>query len=408
MSFSLSTTISPLNLFLTVLVMLMAGLRRIWHINDLMDTGLSLFTGRHRLLDQSTISKLCSHLQGVEKVKSLWAQDNVCQLQPLSGVAIGLDDHVVPYWGYAPIGATRVATRGRTMKATKFFYAYALNRERIIHFDSTKAKIKLSQHLPRMVRHLRSLFGKKKKLLFLFDKGGYKGSNFELLTQMPETFFITPAKNTGGNVKQWEKLPESRFRDFFDPEQNEPYRVAVTYTTVKGCSTPLRTILLKGEKGFRGFFTDIGRLWSETIVDLYSTHWLQENSYRVLKNDLALDALPNRVKKSGNALVFNQTAIDYIAWVKSYAFNLIKDFGSHLGQGWDRKYASTVLRKFVMKPGKIELYADRIIVKLALFKEARELMAYITAINEQEVTVPWLENRRLTIELEVPGNSRNK
>lgn len=135
----MSTTISPLNLFLTVLVMLMAGLRRIWHINDLMDTALSLFTGRQRLLDQSTISKLCSHLQGVKEVKSLWAQHNVCQLQPLSAVMIGLDDHVVPYWGYAPIGATRVATRGRILKATKFFYAYALNRERIIDFDSTKA-----------------------------------------------------------------------------------------------------------------------------------------------------------------------------------------------------------------------------------------------------------------------------
>lgn len=179
----------------------------------------------------------------------------------------------------------------------------------------------------------------------------------------------------------------------------------MTETKVKGCSTPLRTILLKGEKGFRGFFTNIARLWSETIVDWYMTHWLQENCYRVLKNDLALDALPKRVKKNGTAVEFNQTAIDYIAWVKSYAFNLIKDFGSQLGQGWDRKYASTVLRKFVMKPGSINLYADRILVKMAPFKEAKDLQAYITGINQQQVTIPWLQNRRLEIAFEAQENS---
>lgn len=383
--------------------MLMAGLRRIWHLNDLVDSGLSLFIGRRRLLDQSTVSKLCSHLQGVEIVKRLWAEDNVSLLKPLSAVMIGLDDHVVPYWGYAPIGATWVATRGRTLKATKFFYAYALNRERVIDFDSTEAKVKLSGHLPRMVHHLRALFGEENKLLFLFDKGGYKGTNFQLLTQMPETFFVTPAKNTAGNLKQWESLPESRFRDFFDPSRNEPSQVAVTYTKVKGCSTPLRTILLKGERGFRGFFTNIGRLWSETIVDWYMTHWLQENSYRVLKCDLALDALPKRVKKNGSAVELNQSAIDYIAWVKSHAYNLIKDFGSQLGQGWDRKYASTLLRKFVMKPGIIKLYPDKILVKMAPFKEANDLQAYIDRINERQVTIPWLQNRKLEITFE--GNA---
>ncbi len=40
--------------------------------------------------------------------------------------------------------------------------------------------------------------------------------------------------------------------------------------------------------------------------------------------------------------------------------------------------------------------------------ESAYTTAYITAINQQQVNVPWLENRRLNIEVEVPGNSRNK
>ena len=80
----------------------------------------------------------------------------------------------------------------------------------------------------------------------------------------------------------------------------------------------------------------------------------------------------------------------------------LKDFGSYIGQGWDRKYASTVLRKFVMKPESIKLYADRIIIKIVPFKEARELTTYIATINQQQVTIPWLENHKLEIEFEAP------
>ncbi len=388
-----------MQLFLNLIIVALCSIRRIWHLNDLTDQGLSLFTGRRSLLDQATCSRLLSTIKanGFSYLKTLWVKSIVSKLKGKNPLIVSIDEHTTPYWGKLKIGKTRVATRGKVMKATSFFYYYASACLRIIDFDFTGAQVHLSQCLLKVIQYLRSLFGVRQKFIFLFDKGGYKAENFQKLLKMRIVRFVTPAKNTAENKKQWDAIPENQYKDFIHPTKGESIKVAITQTKLKGMTKSIRTILLKTKKGYHGFFTNFVRLKAESLVKLYQNRWSIETSFRVLKNDLCLDYLPRRKNPGQDISELNSTAIGFVTWVKSFIFNLLKEFGLCLGKHYERMYAGTFIRKFIARPGKIIIYPDRLSVHLAPFREQDLLRPYVNTFNKQEIPVPWVQNLKLEL-----------
>lgn len=394
-----ATSITPLQLFLNLIIVALCSIRRIWHLNDLTDSGLSLFTGRRSLLDQATCSRLLSAIKdcGFSRLKSLWVKSIVCSLKGRKPLIVSIDEHIVPYWGKLKIDKTKVATRGRVMKATSFFYCYASACLRIIDFDFTGAQMHLSQCLLKYIQYLRSLFGIRQKFIFLFDKGGYKAQNFQKLLQQRPVRFVTPAKNTSENKRQWDKISDDKYKDFVHPTKGELLKITITQTKLKGLVKPIRTILLKTKKGYHGFFTNFARLKAKALIKLYSSRWAQETSFRILKNDLCLDYLPRRKKPDQEMSQLNATPIGFVTWVKSFTFNLLREFGLCLGKRYEKMYAGTFLRKFIARPGKIAIYPDRLSVHLSPFREQDILRPYVNTLNKQKIPIPWMQNLRLEV-----------
>lgn len=408
-TFGIATSITPLEVFLNLFIVALCSIRRIWHLNDLTDKGLSLFTGRRSLLDQGTVSRLLSRIKAYSfhRLRGSWVKSMVSYLKGKAPLIVGIDDHTTPYWGKLKLAKTKIATRGKVMKATKFFYCYATTRSRIIDFDTTGAHHKLSQRLLGYIQSLRLAFGIRQRFIFLFDKGGYKAQNFEQLNRSRVIHYVSPAKNTSGNTKQWNKIPANKYRDFIHPTKGKPFKMTITRTKLKGLGKSIRTILLKSKKGYQGFFTNFIRLKAKQIIKLYQSHWAQETSYRILKNDLGLDYLPKRKKKNPKKDRLNTTAISFATWVKSFTFNLLKDFGACLGKHYERMHAETLIRKFIARPGKISIYSDRLLVALDPFRDQEVLRPYVANINRQCLTIPWL--RSLPLEIAVsPGKYTHK
>lgn len=409
-TFGIATSITPWQVFLNLFIVALCSIRRIWHLNDLTDKGLSLFTGRRSLLDQATVSRLLSGIKAYSfhRLRGSWVKSMVSYLKGKIPLIVSIDDHTTPYWGKLKLAKTKIATRGRVMKATKFFYCYATNRLRIIDFDITGAHHKLSQRLLKYIQSLRVAFGIRQRFIFLFDKGGYKAQNFEQLNRSRVIHYISPGKNTSGNRKQWDKIPANKYRDFIHPTKGEALKMAITHTKLKGLGKPIRTILLKTKKGYQGFFTNFIRLKAKQIIRLYQSHWAQETSYRILKNDLGLDYLPKRKKRNPKKERLNTTAIGFVTWVKSFTFNLLKDFGTCLGKHYERMHAETLIRKFIARPGKIFIYPDRLLVTLDPFRDQEVLRSYAASLNEQRLTVPWLQDLRLEIGISLGKYSHKK
>lgn len=408
-TFSIATSIAPVQIFLNLFIVALCSIRRIWHLNDLTDSGLSLFTGRRSLLDQATVSRLLSSIKAYSfrRLKISWVKSIVSCLKGKTRLIVSIDDHTTPYWGKLKMAKTKIATRGKVMKATKFFYCYATARLRIIDFDTTGAHYKLSQRLLRYIQGLRLAFGIRQKFIFLFDKGGYKAQNFEQLNRSRVIRYVSPAKNTSGNKKQWDKIPANKYRDFIHPTKQETFKMTITHTKLKDIGKPIRTILLKSKKGYQGFFNNFIRLKAKQTIKLYQSHWAQENSYRILKNDLGLDYLPKRKKRNPKKDRLNTTAIGFVTWVKSFTFNLLKDFGACLGKHYEGMHAETFIRKFIARPGKIFIYPDRLLITLDPFRDQEVLRPYITTINKECLTIPWLRNLQLMIGIS-PGKYAHK
>jgi hypothetical protein len=252
---------------------------------------------------------------------------------------------------------------------------------------------------------LRELFGNRQKFLLIFDKGGYKGENFEKLKRRKGIYYITPAKNTSNHIKQWDKIPEKRFNPWIHPSTGDLVFVASCKTKVTGCKTPLKTVVVYGKNGYKSFFHNT-YLRPEEIINEYLSHWRHENAYRVLKNDLSLDFLPHRYRKlkdinkiRGKKRIFNETPILFIVWVKNVAYNLLKSLGEQIGGEYAKYYSSTIIRKLICRLALIELGGDEISVFIESRGKDDFLKNYVEKISRSNLKLPWLNDKALRLKL---------
>jgi hypothetical protein len=407
------------HVILTLIVWFVLGFKRLWHLDDFRsDLGLALFTGRGCLLADSSIWRCVDQLCAYD---AFYKQTACGVLSESKGYRISLDDHVVPSFtklSPPPLEKTRIPTRGRSYPASRLYYHYDMDSNRIIGLSVKAAKERLSVVLFDLIGHIRQLKRRAKvanpnKLRLTFDRGGYKGSNFQKLLDDRDITFLTLAIATAKNVRQWENIPEEQFQSY---EGN--LKMADTTTTITNCTHPIRSIVIRDDsegtkQKWRVYLTNDKLTEGASLDQEYRSHQHHENAYRVLKYDLSADALPKayilqretndkgRKTKTTGTISSPETTkrIHLIGWIKALAFNLVKSFGKQLGESYSKMHLSTLVRKFIVKPGIITLQRGQIHVSLEPFKDAHILADYIDQINQKDITVPWLGNAKLTIEV---------
>lgn len=362
------------------------------------DMGLATFTG-YKLLRQSTVSKLMSALSGISDLKNAWSRTvgTSAKTLPDRKCGVSVDEHVIPHWGKQDVGKCRIPTRGRVMRAVKVFVSFIIASRQHLCFDVTKGSETLCGNIVSTVNRIKEYMGNSQNIIVVADKGSYSGKNFADLNRTEKIHYILPAKNTAGNKKQWDLLNEGKYSKYVDSRNGIVYKLAITKTWVKNCPEHLRTILLKDDEGkYTAFFTNFKSKPAKDILDYYRTHWRQETSYRILKNDLGFDFMPYPTKKSDEEGELNIEALDFTFWAKLFSANILEKFSVMIGGKWEHKYASTLVRQIIAQPGIIEIYDSRIEVKLENEPDEK-IINYITELNDKNHGIPWLCDKKLYI-----------
>jgi len=91
--------------------------------------------------------------------------------------------------------------------------------------------------------------------------------------------------------------------------------------------------------------------------------------------------------------------VHLVAWLKFLTFNLLKDFGAALGQPYAVMHVATLVRKFILRPGRLYLQSGTLVVQLDPFCGADALAIYLENLNQRRLLIPWLGNLTLQVEI---------
>jgi hypothetical protein len=419
---------------LTIVIWAVLGFRRFSHLDDFRhaaDLGLALFTGRARLLADSTVWRLIHTLQ--PQSAAAFYQETAAEAVPLNAPQEeewhSMDEHVVGFFTKLkprPLKKTRVPTRGRSYPAIRLYAPFHLWSGRFVGLVVTKATRALSQVLPTLIAEVRCLrkragHPQPQRVDVILDRGAYKGALFEQLMADPEVRFIAMARATQKNVPQWEAVAEEAFETYQPKgEQNPNLKIAETTTKISDCQYLLRTVLIRDDtpetkQRWRALFTKASteELKPAEVDVTYRRRQDHENSFAELDHHLAGKCLPKpyRLVREANEKgqkrktvattlsAETMTGLHFVAWLRHWAYNLVKDFGAALGDRYATMEVGTLVRKFIARPGILRLRGNQLQVTLMPFVGSAALTGWIGQINEQKLTVPWLGHLILQIEI---------
>jgi len=430
---ALPTRVPAIQIVLTLVAWAALGFERLCHVDDFRhwaDMGLALFTGGLHLWSDTTLWRWVHGL--TSKSATQFYEHTVQHVAGQAGSRgrFSVDEHVVPSFTHLRprrLGKTRVPTRGRSYPAFRLYAPFDLDLGRFVGVLVRKARESLSQTVLAVVvelRRLRRRAGVKNPnpVRLILDRGAYKGSVFEKLIDDPHLSFIAMARATSLNARQWEALPERVFRPYpLAGDDNPNLKIARTQTTITGCKSPLPSVVIRDDTpGTKQrwrvlFFEDEpGRHpHAETIDAEYRQRQDHELGFSEYVHALVGHSLPKAYEmfRESNAdgekrktiateeTPRSQQDVQFVAWIKFLTFNLIKDFGVALGKECAPLQVATLVRRYLLRPGRLYLQAGQLIVQLDPFRGEERLHPFLQRMNERRLPIPWLAN--LVLHLEV-------
>jgi hypothetical protein len=427
------TRVQAIQIVLTLVAWSALGFRRLFHVDDFRDwadMGLALFTGGLHLWSDTTLWRWV-HGATPESVLAFYqATAGQAAGRPGSRGRFSLDEHVVPSFTKRkprPLGKTRVPTRGRSYPAFRLYVPFDLDLGRFVGLLVRKAREALSQALPDLLTEVRLLRRQANVqdadlVRLIFDRGGYKGSLFQDLMADPKVSFIAMSRATKLNVRQWEAIPESHFRPYqLEGDDNPNLKIARSATRITDCQHPLPSVVIRDDtpgtkQRWRVLFfkNEPGRRpRAETIDAEYRQRQRHEMGFAEYVHALIGHSLPKayqmfrvpneqgqkRKTVATAETAHSRQAVHLVAWIKFLTFNLIKDFGAALGKEYAKLHVATLVRRYIMRPGRLYLHAGHLIVQLDPFRGDVVLNPFIQRLNERRLPIPWLAGLVLRVEI---------
>jgi len=214
------------------------------------------------------------------------------ELEPVWEGAYYVDGHFCTYSGKHPLGKSWNARRRLVEPGQTDVYVHDATG-RALFFINRPLNDHLSKVLPKIVEEIRSV-ATGRKILLIFDRGGYSGPLFRQLSQ-DNIGFITYLK--GRKAKR--RFPSGRFgRRWWaevDPAgmkktKRYVYNIYEKGTRVPGAGT-LRTVVLKDDEGQIPVLTNCKEMAAAKVVHLLKMRWRQENSVKYLSEHYGVEQL---------------------------------------------------------------------------------------------------------------------
>jgi hypothetical protein len=252
-------------------------------------TDLGLLLGHARspglMTLRSKIAALAESVDPLQLARELFRRYSA--LEPVWEGLYYVDGHFCPYYGkhLTPKGwdsKRRLAVTGHTDS-----YVHDA-RGRALFFLSRPLNDSLARAIPELVAEIRRVHGEEPFTL-VFDRGGYSGDVFRLLSQ-EKIGFITYLKGR----KARRRYPEKRFRPgwFRFEGRRHSYRLYEKRTRIQGVGA-LRTILFLGEDGQQiPVLTSLADVWKPAkVIHCLRLRWRQENSFKYLSENYSIEQI---------------------------------------------------------------------------------------------------------------------
>ena len=427
------TRVLPTQIVLTLVVWATLSFQRLMHLDDhrhWADLGLALFTGALHLWSDTTVWRW---VHGLTPESAREFYDRTAGAVTHASGSHGrfsLDEHVVPSFSKRKpraLGKTRVPTRGRSYPAFRLYVPFDLDTGRFLGLIVTHAHKTLAQMggaLRAELRRLRRVAGlaQPEVVRLIMDRGAYKGTWFETLLDDPQVSFIAIARATQVNVRQWKALPERLFRPYHPQGDDNPnLKIARGTTQIKSCRHPVPSIVIRDEtpatrQPWRVLFYKNApgtQPHAETLDAEYRQRQHHERGYAQYVHALAGHSLPKAYEmiRTPNAQGQKRTTIataetdqshrevQWVAWIKCLAFDLIHDFGAAVGRPQAKQLVGTLVRRYILRPGRLYLHAGQLIVQLDPFRGDEALRPYLQQLNARRLSIPWVGNLVLQVEI---------
>ena len=243
----------------------------------------------HRKLDE--ITDPTSRFDGAAFMRAL--ASGVLATAPAPEGVFFFDDHFKPYHGKRPLSKGWDPKRRIGAPGVEDVYVHDM-KGRALLFVPLDAPTSLSCAMPKALAELRKV-ASAAPTLAVFDRGGFSRELFRSLVHptdgAPRLDFLTYLR---ARTKRRE-LPESSFRkaSFEDGKRTIEVEIAESTLEMKGLERPLRLIVLLDRKKGKQIpiITSDETTPAAKLVHLLRARWRQENSFKYLVGELAIDAL---------------------------------------------------------------------------------------------------------------------
>jgi hypothetical protein len=403
---------------LTSVFMLVIGLERVFHLDEMEDAGFARLCGGRRCPSRYTLGGWRRHLSWYE-VDAFCRRTFPWHLIRKQHSQMSFDEHTIPRWTRKyRIGKGYVTTRNKYMRCEKLFTGYDLESRRFVTARATPGNWGLQDLAVPLVEQVLTR-GQPRSLHAVFDAGAGKSDAgvralWDLAEQHRNLEVTLRACRYPHRQRAWKQLPSGLFVSVEEPgvckgAPPKELRLAETTTVLKDESAQqaIRTIVCRevrpGPKKDRWhpLYTTRDAEPLEVLTD-YRGRQHQEQGYRVGVHDLGLDAIPCGYDKDSpnrKRPRFHRGPLQMIGWLVALVYNAVADLTASLGEDYKGEHVKTVRRQFLNRPGQLYETSEALIVYLDPFAGQETLEPVIDALNRKQHRLPWLENRRLVLSL---------
>jgi hypothetical protein len=411
--------------FLTSIFAPIVGLERIWHLQEMEDTGFALLTGGRRCPCRHSVGGWRRHLKWYE-VDAFCRHTSPWHVLRGDAALVSYDEHTIPRWTrkfHIPKGY--VTTRNKYMRCEKLFFSYDVLRGRYLAVRATpgdRGLLDLAVPLCRQTLHQ----GQPDYLHALFDAGAGQSDAgvralWDLAQQCPNLNVTLRACRYPHRVRAWKALPSGLFVPHQEPG---PYvgapakeiRLAETMTVLKDESEEqaVRTVicreLVPGPKKDRWHpLYTTSEADPLTVLTLFRWRQHHEQAYRVGVYDEFLDAVPCGYDKQSpqpQRPRFQRGPLQMVGWLVALMYNAVADWAEGLAGDYAGSHVRTLRRQFFNRPGQLYVTPAALIVYLDPFGGQEALVPVLDKFNAAGHRLPWLENRQIVISLTPPAQPR--
>ena len=403
---------------LTSAAMLLVGVERVFHLDQMNDPGFALLSGGWHCPSRSTVGAWRRNIPW-------WEADAFCRrTSPWDLVRgrdahVSFDEHSIPRWTKKfAIRKGYITTRNKSMRCEKLFYPYDVEAQRYLSCQATRGNVELRDLAVPLTRRVLTA-GEPRSLHAYFDAGAGKSDAdvralLNLAAETPELEVTLRACRYPHRVALWKATPAEEFTIYEEPgvcQGAEPkeIRVAETRTVLKGetAADSVRTIvcreLVPGPKKDRWhpLYTSSDVEPYELIQD-FRQRQHHEQAYRVGVYDEFLDAVPcgyNKQSPHRRRPGFPRGPLQMLGWLVALVFNAVQDLADQLPECYHQAHLRTIRRTFFNRPGNIYLTPEAVIVWLEDVEADDSVLKLIDRLNAAEHRLPWLDNRLLVMSL---------